>query len=216
MSTQYGNQGGTGAGATGGASNAGAGGQAGGGSSTSGATGAAQSAASNLNWGSARSDYGDEAYGGTLDQQGLGGSGYDDFNEGRRDAGSRGESSTRGGSARSAGSSRDGYGLGNAGSTGLTLLAGMVIGATLMYLLDPERGGRRRALLRDKLTTLSNGTTDILGKTSRDLRDRAQGIISETTRAIGLGGQGDSENEGAGNAQASGDASSQRASAAGA
>jgi hypothetical protein len=117
--------------------------------------------------------------------QGLGGDGYDDFSEGRRDRGSRGESGVR--SSRGA---RGGYSLGDAGSSGLTLLAGMVIGATLMYLLDPQQGGRRRALLRDKFIALSNDASDTLGKTSRDLRNRAQGVIAETTRALGLGQTG--------------------------
>jgi len=32
----------------------------------------------------------------------------------------------------------------------LSLLFGMVVGAGIMYVLDPERGRRRRALLRDQ------------------------------------------------------------------
>lgn len=157
------------------------------GGSQNAAEGGGQSASAGLNWGSARSDYGDQAYGGSLDEQGLGGNSYDDFSEGRRDTGSRGEASMRGSRTRS---SRAGYSLGDAGSSGLTLLAGMVIGATLMYLLDPEQGGRRRALLRDKFIALSNDATDTLGKTSRDLRNRAQGVIAETTKALGLGQAG--------------------------
>lgn len=162
-----------------------------GGQSTTGSGG--PSASSSSNWGSARSDYGDQAYGGSLDAKGLGGNSYDDFGEGRRDTGSRGESRLRSArsSSSSSGRSRAGYSLGDAGSNGLTLLAGMVIGATLMYLLDPEQGGRRRALLRDKFIALSNDATDTLGKTSRDLRNRARGVIAETTNALGLGQSGE-------------------------
>lgn len=221
MSTQYGNQSGANASTTGGSQNAGTSSQASG--STYGATGGGQRAASDSNWGSARSDYGDEAYGGSLDEQGLGGSGYDDFSEGRRDEGSRGEPMTRGGTRSGArGSStrgRVGYSLGDTGNTGLTLLAGMVIGAGLMYLFDPEQGGRRRALLRDKFIALSNDTTDIVGKTSRDLRNRAQGVIAETTKAIGLRGRketGEEENAGGSNTQGGDNISTQQASAAGA
>jgi osmotically-inducible protein OsmY len=64
--------------------------------------------------------------------------------------------------------------------TGLTLLYGIGIGAALMYLLDPDRGGRRRALLRDKAVRASNKTQCFVGKMSRDLSNRAQGLVAET------------------------------------
>lgn len=203
MSTQTGNRGeamerATGAGA----------GMGGNGGSTSG-TGA-HGASPDLNMGSARSDYGENAYGGSLDEQGLGGAGYDDFDEGRGDT--EGGVIDGGGTPvlRSATSSTGGrtkgrgYSLGDTGNTGLTLLAGIAIGAGLMYLFDPEHGGRRRALLRDKLMSLSNDATEALGKTSRDLRSRAQGVIAETTKAMGLGGGGTETGESSatgGNAQ---------------
>jgi hypothetical protein len=174
-----------------------------------------QNEASNMNWGSARSDYGDRAYEGSLDAEGLGGKSYDDFSEGGREAGSKRKStlsSTRsggGGSKRRAGYSLD------SGNAGLTLLAGMVVGATLMYIFDPQQGGRRRALLRDKLVGLSNDAADVLGKTSRDLRNRAQGVIAETTRAVGLGGQSQASDAGSDAAQGASNTTNQQASAAG-
>jgi osmotically-inducible protein OsmY len=64
--------------------------------------------------------------------------------------------------------------------TGLTLLYGMGIGAALMYILDPDRGARRRALLRDKCVSASNKTQEYVGKMSRDLGNRAQGLVAET------------------------------------
>lgn len=64
--------------------------------------------------------------------------------------------------------------------TGLTLLYGMGIGAALMYILDPDRGARRRALLRDKCVRASNKTQQYVGKMSRDLGNRAQGLVAET------------------------------------
>lgn len=194
MSSQYGNQGETGATET----NQG----------TTGQTGPAQGEgshqqggrAADSSWGSARSDYGDLAYGGSLDEKGLGGKGYDDFKEGREGATRRSSSLLRGRRSSGGGSRSGGYTLASTGSSGLTLLAGMVAGATLMYFLDPQQGGRRRALLRDKLVKYSNDTANVLGKTSRDLRNRAQGVIAETTKAIGLGGRevGNSEGESTG------------------
>jgi hypothetical protein len=81
-----------------------------------------------------------------------------------------------------------------------TLLCGMAAGAALMYFLDPDRGGRRRALLRDKVVGLSNDIGDAATGAARDLRNRAQGIVAEAGSALGMtgmrGGQPD-EQEGA-------------------
>ena len=55
---------------------------------------------------------------------------------------------------------------------------GAALGAGLMYFLDPDRGRRRRALVRDKarrLTTLLERGTD---KTKRDLANRGRGIAA--------------------------------------
>src|SRR2546423_333912 len=57
--------------------------------------------------------------------------------------------------------------------------AGLGLGTGLMYLLDPDRGRRRRALLRDKGLWAARKTGDCLEVTARDLRNRSQGIISE-------------------------------------
>src|SRR2546423_15640722 len=61
----------------------------------------------------------------------------------------------------------------------LVLLSGVGAGAALMYMLDPERGARRRALVRDKAVSLANKTPDALNATARDLSNRARGIVSE-------------------------------------
>lgn len=150
--------------------------------------GGAEYGADRPNLGSARSDYGELAYGG-LDAQGLGGKSVDDFGEGRRDAGGRGQNLLRGrlGSGRARG--RGVVGGGGGSSAGM-LLVGVGLGAALMYLLDPERGRRRRALLRDKLVSASNKTADVASKTARDLRNRTQGLIAETGSALGVTGRG--------------------------
>jgi hypothetical protein len=213
MSTQYSTGGETKESATGGA-NTGTNAGTGSASDTGGATARNES---DLNWGSARSDYGEHAYGGSLDQQGQGSNSFDDFSADRgRHTGNRGGATVRGKRISSSRGGRGGYSLGDTGNTGLTLLAGMVIGAGLMYLLDPEQGGRRRSLLRDKFVALSNDAADVLGKTTRDLRNRAQGVIAETTKAVGLGGGEESTASTGGNAQGgTAAASSQRAGNAG-
>ena len=60
------------------------------------------------------------------------------------------------------------------------VLTGASIGAAIMYVLDPDRGTRRRALARDKLVAAGNKTSMYAGKLSRDLGNRAQGLVAET------------------------------------
>lgn len=60
-----------------------------------------------------------------------------------------------------------------------TFLTGTALGAGMMYMLDPTRGKRRRALLRDKAVHAEHELGATAGKTFRDLRYRAQGIIAE-------------------------------------
>jgi BON domain len=61
---------------------------------------------------------------------------------------------------------------------GLTFGAGLGLGTGLMFLLDPARGRRRRALLRDKAVWAVRQTGDCLEVTGRDLRNRTQGIVT--------------------------------------
>jgi len=63
---------------------------------------------------------------------------------------------------------------------GVALVGGLGLGAALMYIFDPDRGKRRRALIRDKFEAASNKTNDLAGKMSRDLRNRAYGLAAET------------------------------------
>lgn len=62
---------------------------------------------------------------------------------------------------------------------GLMFGAGLGLGTGLMYLLDPDRGRRRRALLRDKGVWAARKTGDCIGVTARDLRNRTQGIVTD-------------------------------------
>jgi osmotically-inducible protein OsmY len=63
--------------------------------------------------------------------------------------------------------------------TGAILLGGLGLGAALMYVLDPERGKRRRALARDKAVHAAHKASDRLQARSRDIRNRARGIAAE-------------------------------------
>lgn len=63
-----------------------------------------------------------------------------------------------------------------------TLLAGAGVGAALTFLLDPDRGRRRRALVGDKLARARRVTSEGLGATARDMTHRARGIAAETRR----------------------------------
>jgi uncharacterized membrane protein len=64
------------------------------------------------------------------------------------------------------------------------LLTGLGLGAGLMYLFDPERGRRRRALVRDRLTHSAHRSADAAGATGRDVAHRATGIVSRVRGAF--------------------------------
>ncbi|WP_420476395.1 SRPBCC family protein [Noviherbaspirillum sp. ST9] len=61
-------------------------------------------------------------------------------------------------------------------------LAGAAIGAAAMYLSDPDRGRRRRALIRDKMVSTAHRSQGALGTASRDLANRMQGVRAKTGR----------------------------------
>jgi uncharacterized membrane protein len=58
------------------------------------------------------------------------------------------------------------------------LITGMILGAGTMYLLDPERGRRRRNLVRDQLVHGVNRAEHGAGTTARDLSNRARGMVA--------------------------------------
>lgn len=59
------------------------------------------------------------------------------------------------------------------------LVSGIGLGAALMYVLNPNRGRRRRALLRDQLVSAAHRTPDAIGTTARDLTNRARGLAAQ-------------------------------------
>jgi uncharacterized membrane protein len=61
----------------------------------------------------------------------------------------------------------------------LLFLGGIGLGAGLMYIFDPDKGKRRGATARDAAHHIANAFDDAVGKTSRDLSNRAQGFVAE-------------------------------------
>lgn len=62
---------------------------------------------------------------------------------------------------------------------GIGLITSLGLGAGMMYLLDPERGNRRRKLLSDQVNSLLSQSDNAVSKTSRDLSNRVQGLMAE-------------------------------------
>lgn len=72
-----------------------------------------------------------------------------------------------------------------AGPNGIaSLLGGIGAGAFLMFVLDPVRGRRRRALMRDQLVHLITKADDALAATGRDMANRARGVVAEMRAAL--------------------------------
>jgi osmotically-inducible protein OsmY len=58
-------------------------------------------------------------------------------------------------------------------------ISGVLVGLGLAYILDPDRGSRRRALVRDKAVHAGRKLTEGVGSTARDLRNRTGGAAAE-------------------------------------
>ncbi|HEX7052032.1 MAG TPA: SRPBCC family protein [Longimicrobiales bacterium] len=58
-------------------------------------------------------------------------------------------------------------------------LGGAMLGAGLMYLLDPRQGRRRRAQMRDRMVHALHEVNDAADTTARDLRNRSVGAAAE-------------------------------------
>lgn len=59
------------------------------------------------------------------------------------------------------------------------LISAACIGAGFMYLLDPDRGKRRRAEIRNKAKHINRVAVQAVGKTERDLRNHLRGVVAE-------------------------------------
>ena len=65
-----------------------------------------------------------------------------------------------------------------------TFAFGLALGAGLMYLLDPDRGGRRRALLRDQIASAGHDLEDASRATARHTRNRTVGLAHELKASV--------------------------------
>ena len=62
---------------------------------------------------------------------------------------------------------------------GIALVGGVGLGAALMYFLDPDRGKRRRELVRDKVESTGNKVGSYAEKMSREIQNRANDVVAE-------------------------------------
>jgi len=62
----------------------------------------------------------------------------------------------------------------------VAFVTGLGIGAGVMFMLDSDRGIRRRDLVQDQMTHISKTSREVLVKATRDLRNRATGLIAES------------------------------------
>ena len=68
-----------------------------------------------------------------------------------------------------------------------SLLAGVGVGAGLTYFLDPDRGARRRARIRDTVAHSATLTRRAVGTTSRDARHRLYGTAASVRSLVRRG-----------------------------
>lgn len=76
------------------------------------------------------------------------------------------------------------------------LFNGVLLGAGMMYFLDPEKGNRRRALLRDQFSSLGHDLNDGVETAVRDMGNRARGAAMEARSMVRPGEVDDSVLEG--------------------
>lgn len=67
----------------------------------------------------------------------------------------------------------------------ITFAGGVGLGAAVMYFMDPERGRRRRALVRDQVAHLAATVPPGMGATRRDLANRSRGLVASLKGRFG-------------------------------
>ena len=69
-------------------------------------------------------------------------------------------------------------------NTIVNVLAGLAVGALAMYVADPSQGRRRRALLQDKVSSVSHHTSKAMTQTLHHARNRLNGLQASATRLL--------------------------------
>src|SRR5262245_30785745 len=65
-----------------------------------------------------------------------------------------------------------------------TMLTGLGLGVGLMYFLDPERGRRRRALVRDKMAHAARAGNEAMCHFRSDVSHRLAGVGARARGAL--------------------------------
>lgn len=66
-----------------------------------------------------------------------------------------------------------------------TVLGSVAIGAAAMYVLDPDKGKRRRAIVRDRAHAVVADTRQAFGAAARDASHRIEGLRARAARILG-------------------------------
>jgi hypothetical protein len=66
----------------------------------------------------------------------------------------------------------------------LATIAGVSAGGAVMFFTDPDRGRRRRRMVRDRATSVWKDTADVVGKRSRDIANRARGVAASARSTV--------------------------------
>jgi hyperosmotically inducible periplasmic protein len=66
-------------------------------------------------------------------------------------------------------------------------LLGASVGGALMYVLDPDRGRRRRAMLRDRGTSMLRQGLAQAGQTAAQYKNRLKGVAAEARHVLDRG-----------------------------
>jgi hypothetical protein len=64
------------------------------------------------------------------------------------------------------------------------MLGGIALGALIMFLLDPSKGRRRRALARDKMHSATLKAHKRIDAKSRDIANRAKGLRAKASHIL--------------------------------
>jgi hypothetical protein len=67
----------------------------------------------------------------------------------------------------------------------ITFAGGIGLGAAVMYFMDPERGRRRRALVRDQVAHFAATVPPGAGAARRDLANRSRGLVASLKGSFG-------------------------------